>query len=895
MFQSLHPTERIAKMSSYFASRILPGLMLSLLVAFIPHDEEGGPKDINNSAPPGIGGSGPWSYSNMELLSRLTLAEIGSGGISNVIGNDCWGWTDSLDNSEYAICGLTDGTSFVDITDPTDPKYLGKLPSQTGNATWRDIKVYSDHAFVVSDGNDDHGMQVFDLTRLRSVDPNSPQTFTNDAWYNGDTDGAVGSAHNIVINEASGFAYIVGCDRAAGGLHAVDIRTPQSPTTAGDFADDGYTHDAQVVTYSGPDSDYTGQEIAFCCNEDTVTIVDVTNKRSMTQISRNSYSEDEYTHQGWLSPDQRYFYMGDELDEARVGGYTRMHIFDCQDLDNVTYEGFFSGNTYAIDHNLYTLGDKIYSGSYSAGLRVLETGANPAQLTECAYFDTFNTNTGVNFNGVWSVYPYFASGTILVHDRQNGMFLVRLSPVKFLYPTARPEMIHSGGGVEFMVEAAPLFGTPTPGTGVLHIDRGSGFESFPMNELSANLYEAEFPATHCGTEVQYYVSAMAADGSIVCNPTDAPNSTHTAISGYSFNVEFDDDFQTDQGWGVSGDALEGNWERGVPAGNGNRGDPISDADGSGQCYLTGNVAGNSDVDDGTAILTSPLIDATAVDSGEAIVSYYRWFSNDGGAAPNQDLFVVDISNDDGANWSNLETVGPAGNEVSGGWIRKTFVINDVLPPTSQMRLRFSVSDVVDPSVVEAGVDGVQIQSINCLQTLFGEGRKLLDGVASAGTLADTNVSDNVYYELDPSPTSNPLKQRIDLLVLTTSINESPAELRVKLESRMLGGPVGDVIQSVKILNYQTGNFEVLDVRPAADTDQIVDVAVAGNPADYVQPFSREVTIQSTWISESFAGAPFFWSVDVDQIVMLVDSPPATSFMGGRGSKAGVKSGKRGSR
>src|SRR5690606_20218176 len=93
-------------------------------------------------------------------------------------GNDIWGWTDPETEKEYALMGLNNGTAFVDVSDPVNPVYLGKLPTHTQSSLWRDIKVYADHAFVVSEASG-HGMQVFDLTRLRGV--TSPQTFTVDA------------------------------------------------------------------------------------------------------------------------------------------------------------------------------------------------------------------------------------------------------------------------------------------------------------------------------------------------------------------------------------------------------------------------------------------------------------------------------------------------------------------------------------------------------------------------------------------------------------------------------------------------------------------------------------------------------------------------------------------
>src|SRR5690606_7864879 len=150
-----------------------------------------------------------------------------------------------------------------------------------------------------------------------------------------------------------------------------------------------------------------------------------------------------------------------------------------------------------------------------------------------------------------------------------------------------------------------------------------------------------------------------------------------------------DDFEEDLGWTVvnSPDLTDGAWERGVPAGGGDRGDPPVDGDGSGHCYLTDNADGNSDVDGGATTLISPTLDASA--DGEPYLSYWRWYSNSTGAAPESDVFTVEISNDDGDTWSVLEVVGPTGAQVRGGWYFVSFRLSDFLPPTSTMRVRFT--------------------------------------------------------------------------------------------------------------------------------------------------------------------------------------------------------------
>ena len=146
----------------------------------------------------------------LDLYSQLSLQDLKSD-----FANDNWGWTDPIDDKEYVIQGLNDGTAFIDITDPINPIFLGKLLTETNKSTWRDIKVFKNHAFIVSEAND-HGLQVFDLTRLRDV--NEFELFSADAVLK-----TFGSAHNIAINELSGYAYVIGSRRYSGGPIFIDI------------------------------------------------------------------------------------------------------------------------------------------------------------------------------------------------------------------------------------------------------------------------------------------------------------------------------------------------------------------------------------------------------------------------------------------------------------------------------------------------------------------------------------------------------------------------------------------------------------------------------------------------------------------------------------------------
>lgn len=359
------------------------------------------------------GMAGIYPCNGYDLLGQISLASF-----SATAGNDIWGWTDSTTAKEYALVGLNNGTAFVDITDTEELIYLGKLPTATGSSTWRDIKVYQDHAFIVSEAGG-HGMQVFDLTKLRDVE-NAPENFEADTRYTG-----FGNAHNIVINEASGFAYAVGTNTFNGGAHFVNIQDPKNPIAAGGYGANGYSHDAQVETYNGPDANYTGQEIFIGANENQVAIVNVTDKNNPQQISTFQYSNIGYTHQGWFSEDQRYFILGDETDELTFGFDSRTLVFDLADLENPILHTTYLGETAAIDHNGYVKGEDFYLANYTAGVRILDISGIDAQtIVEEGFFDTYPFNNTAAFEGVWSVYPYFKSEKIIVNDINSGLFVI---------------------------------------------------------------------------------------------------------------------------------------------------------------------------------------------------------------------------------------------------------------------------------------------------------------------------------------------------------------------------------------------------------------------------------------------------------------------------------------
>ena len=382
-----------------------------------------------------------YSCLNYDLMGRVTLEEMDA-----EAGNDCWGWTDSTTGREYAIMGVNNGTSFIDITDSTSPQYLGKLPTSTVDSSWRDMKVYNDHVYIVSEAGD-HGLQVFNLANLRGID--SEQVFSADY-----TDKSFGQAHNIAINEDSGYAYIAGARTK--GIYALNLSNPLAPKLELEGSQFGYSHDAQIVNYKGPDQDHFGKEIYIGSNENKVDIVDVTDKSEPKLISTFLYDH-QYTHQAWLTDDHKYALLGDELDEVdsnyelKADAKTRTVIIDLSDLEKPSLHHDYEAETKAIDHNGYVKGTEFFLASYTAGLRVLDIlNIDQKSISEIGFFNTFidhndsglpNSTTVKSqdpdgdhsgkkgnssaFNGAWSVYPFFKSENIIISDINSGLYIVK--------------------------------------------------------------------------------------------------------------------------------------------------------------------------------------------------------------------------------------------------------------------------------------------------------------------------------------------------------------------------------------------------------------------------------------------------------------------------------------
>ena len=393
---------------------------------------EGETDDLTVAATPCVSGmAGVYACSNIDLSVRMPLSIFTAGtSPAPTSTNEIWGWTDPQTSKEIALVGLSNGVGFVDVTVADAPVYLGKLGSATtGNSSWRTLRVYQNHLFVGSEAAG-HGIQVFNLTRLRGVA--TPTLFTADARYTGTTAQRVGNTHTLVINEQTGYLYAVGTSTCGGGgPHMVDIRTPLTPVFAGCIATDGYTHEAQALVYDGPDATYRGRELLVMYQGQgsaqtggQVSFFDVTNKAAPVRISTAVYPNPGYSHQGWLTADRTRLLINDEFDRSAPG--SRTVVMDVADLDNPSFLFNYSSPKATYAHNLYVVGRYAYLSNYTSGLRIVDIQTmTPTGFREVASFDTYNQGDAYAYNGQWMNYPYFASRTIIATDIQNGFFVLR--------------------------------------------------------------------------------------------------------------------------------------------------------------------------------------------------------------------------------------------------------------------------------------------------------------------------------------------------------------------------------------------------------------------------------------------------------------------------------------
>ena len=391
-------------------------------------------------------------------------------------------------------------------------------------------------------------------------------------------------------------------------------------------------------------------------------------------------------------------------------------------------------NSCQFTSNCSSCGDQIHAcGQLISGivwdLRMVLGGTTGLQTTADLAVNSMPLHTGTSINAGIAV-DYLTlddddanifNGTpnydeITVAFGLHNIDTPELDPVSVALVGDTPSFVDPAGSTEIRVEVTSLDSTPNGVVELFYreLGGGTGFTAVTMAAAGGDEYVANFPATDCGSTQEFYIVADAVNGDEARLPNGAPFDNFEALSAIAVADTFNDDFEGTNGWTVqNGPGLtDGAWTQGVPVGGGDRGDPPADFDGSGQAWLTDNADGNTDVDGGFTRLVSPVLDASA---GDVLLSYARWYSNTFGGSPEADVFTVDISDDAGATWQQLEEVGPSGPEVDGGWFKVSFNLAEVagFTPNNQFRVRFTAEDAGTGSVIEAGIDAVSLSTIEC--------------------------------------------------------------------------------------------------------------------------------------------------------------------------------------
>lgn len=326
--------------------------------------------------------------------SSLNLNYLSNYIYSNSL-NDVWGY--ATETGEYALVGVYNGVSVVDVTNPTQPTELGFFEGPS--STWRDLKTFGDYLYCVNESSG--GLHIVSLAELISGNAN-PTSIQN-------TDLGFTTGHNVYIDE-NGIMYVLGANFGGGGAMMFDLNeTPESPEYLGNYGG-SYFHDAMVrgdTLWGG--AIYNGE----------FSVVDVSDKANPVLLATQG-TPNNFTHNSWVSDDGNTVFTTDEVSGAFVTSYDVSDLNNIEELDRIQA---WSTDTDVIPHNTHVAGDFLVTSYYRDGVSVVDA-SNPTNLIEVAYYDTSPNYEGAGFNGAWGTYPYLPSGNILVSDIENGLFVL---------------------------------------------------------------------------------------------------------------------------------------------------------------------------------------------------------------------------------------------------------------------------------------------------------------------------------------------------------------------------------------------------------------------------------------------------------------------------------------
>jgi len=406
------------------------------------------------------GRAGNFPCHNIDYLAQVQLGDISSNPTS---ASNLWGFVDLDDNREYAVMGHRNGTVVVDVTVPGTPVIVGNI---AGNPSlWREVKVFQvstpvngrrpTYAYISTEAPGG-GLQIIDLTNLpASVSlANTLMEFsTSHTLYISNVDYSSMTA----LPGQQAYLYIAGANVAGGAFRIYDLVDPENPALVTPSpAGTGYMHDSASMLITDNRTTQCANahnpcEVLVDFNELSVDLWDVTEKAAPVRLSTTTYPTATYVHSGWPNENSRFIIVHDELDELRRSLNTHIYTLDINDLRAPNLVTSYLGGTTSTDHNGYTIGNRYYVAHYKRGLVIFDS-TTPTALTEIGSFDTYLSPSAnsAGTDGVWGVYPFLPSGTLLVSDIENGLFLLKrnetLPPPVGGGPVEPPPPPRGGGG-----------------------------------------------------------------------------------------------------------------------------------------------------------------------------------------------------------------------------------------------------------------------------------------------------------------------------------------------------------------------------------------------------------------------------------------------------------------
>ena len=387
-----------------------------------------------------------YSQLNMQLLGHLPYSQELS---------DVWGYVDEEGN-EYALVGVYNGFSVVDVTDPANPEEL--FFEQGPGSIWRDIKTWGDHAYVSNETGG--GVLIVDLSPLPNGAITATASFTGSSY-------PFQTAHNLFIDEYAKL-YIFGANNGGGGAIICDLtQDPMDPVELGRFSE-YYLHDGMA----------RGDTLwGAALYQGVLAAIDVSDPSS-PQIMGTVSTPSQFTHNAWVSGDGSHVFTTDEVSGGYIGSYDVSDVQNMFEKDRIRS----SSGSSVIPHNVHVIDDFLVTSYYADGI-VVHDANYPGRLFEVGNFDTSPAYSGSGYNGSWGAYPYLPSGVILASDIENGLYILNIDYVRAAYLE---------GVVTIAATGIPVFNAQVKvlGTGLVTQTAFDG--SYEFGTLLSGTYDVEF-------------------------------------------------------------------------------------------------------------------------------------------------------------------------------------------------------------------------------------------------------------------------------------------------------------------------------------------------------------------------------------------------------------------